>query len=231
MPYSGSVRGPPTNRPRFNSPSSGCNSTRVLIMGHSFVRRADQYLRNKRIRNLHLPLSEFSVTLQGRGGAYACHLPELYDKCNVTPDMVVIDIGTNDLSMVKTDDEATNVAKRVYAFANTLVARGVKQVVILEVLPRTRPGRHGAPRSFDSLVASFNWQITRLCSQNLESPHSLVVPRGSLLAKRVLHHGWCAPKRCWPSPIPRIPQQSYPQVQSKSGPQQDVIARPTQGHT
>ena len=170
MPYSGSVRGPPTNRPRFNSPSSGCNSTRVLIMGHSFVRRADQYLRNKRIRNLHLPLSEFSVTLQGRGGAYACHLPELYDKCNVTPDMVVIDIGTNDLSMVKTDDEATNVAKRVYAFANTLVARGVKQVVILEVLPRTRHGRHGAPRSFDSLVASFNWQITRLRSQNLESP-------------------------------------------------------------
>ena len=169
MPYSRSVHGPPTNRPCFNSPSTGCNSTPVLVMGHSFVRRADQYLRNKRIRNLHLPLSEFSVTLQGRGGAYARHLPELYDKCNVTPDMVVIDIGTNDLSMVKTDQEATDVAKRVFAFANTLVARGVKRVVILEVLPRTRHGRHGAPRSFDSLVASYNWQMVRLITQSPES--------------------------------------------------------------
>lgn len=118
---------------------------------------------------MHLPLSDFSVTLQGRGGAYARHLPELYAKCNTTPDMVVIDIGTNDLSMVHTTQEAMDIAKRVFDFARSLVARGVKRVVILEVLPRTRHGRHGAPRSFDVLVDSYNSRMSRLCSRNPES--------------------------------------------------------------
>ena len=123
-------------------------------------------MQNNRIRNLDLPLPNFNVTMQGRGGAYVRDLAALYNNCDVTPHLAVIDIGTNDLSMVHSVQQATNVAKSVFDFASSLVARGVKQVVILEVLPRTRYGRHGAPRSFNSLVQAYNSQIRALVCQN-----------------------------------------------------------------
>lgn len=123
-------------------------------------------MQNNRIRNLDLPLPNFNVTMQGRGGAYVRDLAALYSNCEVTPHLAVIDIGTNDLSMVNSTQQATNVAKSVFDFATSLVARGVKKVVILEVLPRTRYGRHGAPRSFNSLVQAYNSQIQALVCQN-----------------------------------------------------------------
>ena len=144
-------------------------STPVLIIGHSFVQRAATHMENKGIRNLYLPCNDFTVTLQGRGGAYAHNLPELYDSCDITPHLALIDIGTNDLSNFNTTQQATKVAQRVFDFGCTLVERGVKYVIILEILPRACHGRYSAPPFFSTLVQAYNWHIQELIHQNNES--------------------------------------------------------------
>ena len=66
-----------------------------------------------------------------------------------------LDIGTNDLTNINVSTH--DLATQVFNIAWQLIQHyGVEHVVIMEVLPRTTWGRHGAPHSFSGRVGRFN---------------------------------------------------------------------------
>ena len=134
--------------------------TSVLVLGHSFVRRAFDYMQTKDLRNLNLPSEHFIVTFSGRGGASLDVMSALYTDCGFTPDLVILDIGTNDLASVTCTRQATNIASRAFDFALHLIAQGVKHVVILEVLPRM--GGHYWTPAFAPHAKAYNRHILAL---------------------------------------------------------------------
>ena len=142
----------------------------TLFLGHSFVRRASQHLLSSNQSNLNLPLATHDVMFQFRGGAHIADIMHLYRKApNFNPDIVVIDIGTNDLFNF-TNTPSHSLALQLFDTARHLVQHcGVRHVIILEVLPRTTWGRFGAPQSFSSRVARFNTMLKSLVSQHQES--------------------------------------------------------------
>ena len=76
---------------------------RVLILGHSFVRRLradlDVQFDNRASKNFHLPESA-NVSLYGTGGrAFEKLLKyDLIFVINFRPDIILLEIGTNDFS-------------------------------------------------------------------------------------------------------------------------------------
>ena len=135
----------------------------VLVIGHSFVRRVDYHLRAKEQLNLLLPTSSHLVNMIGKGGAHVSDLMQLFNSRSSNPHLVIIDVGTNDLANLHTPSHV--VARQLFSVARTLVERyGVEHVVLMEVLPRTTWGRHGAPPSFTGRVKRFNDMIKSLVS-------------------------------------------------------------------
>jgi lysophospholipase L1-like esterase len=79
----------------------------------------------------------------------------------LSPDLVIFDIGTNDL-----DTQApavTKLAEQLFSFGRKLVAvRGVSHVAFLEVLPRA-PGRFQSRNpAFNQLAQQFNAKLRQL---------------------------------------------------------------------
>ena len=144
--------------------------TKLLFLGHSFVRRASQHLSSINQTNLYLPLPTHEVLFQFRGGAHIPDISQLFrQSAGFNPDIVVIDIGTNDL-FNNTSTPSHTLALQLYNLAKHLVNHhGVRHVIILEVLPRTTWGRYGAPKSFSSRVCRFNAMVKSLVSKSNHS--------------------------------------------------------------
>ena len=140
-------------------PITMADTLRVLCLGHSFVRRAQNFMQINGLGNLTLPEEHFTVQLLGRGGARQSDLLELFANCSNTPDLVILDIGTNDLVDVSHVSQAIQLADNVYQTAQSLLAKGVSRVIILEVLPRSTRGRHGAAQAFTTHARSYNRHI------------------------------------------------------------------------
>ena len=114
----------------------------LLILGHSFVRRLQEYVfrRNdtNKVVGADLGISEqFSnVFYRGIGGlsldGLMLELPLVRD---LAVRGVILDIGTNDLSASHVDP--VNLAKRIVDFAKLVAAvDSVAEVVVCQVLPR-----------------------------------------------------------------------------------------------
>ena len=139
----------------------GDSHLEVLVLGHSFVTRAERHLLSKGDNNCAMHPGSHNVVLKGRSGAHIRDIIPLFQQRSVTPHLVIIDIGTNDL----TNNRITthSLANQVYSTAKHLIDHyGVERVVILEVLPRTTWGRHGAPISFAGRVSRYNAMIRSL---------------------------------------------------------------------
>ena len=131
----------------------------TLILGHSFVHRAESFTKNNSMPNLKLPSQFHSVKFLGRGGAHISDIPLLFETRGATPDLVILDIGTNDLaSLTPTQTLAVNVFKA----AKSMLKSGVKRIVILETLYRSPVGKNGAPPLFNTRVRQFNSQLKYL---------------------------------------------------------------------
>ena len=134
------------------------------VIGHSFVRRADQHLQSIQMNNLGLPLFSHKVEFLGLGGAHILDLIPLFQSSSNLPDVVIIDIGTNDLTNYRAPPHT--LALQVFNVARRLITHhNVAHVVILQVLPRTTWGRHGQPQSFCSRVSRFNAMLESLVYQ------------------------------------------------------------------
>ena len=114
----------------------------VLIWGHSYVRRLQDYCMESEERyNLGLSPDTHSIFFKARGGGKSIHAKmdfKIIDQ--VGAEVVIIDIGTNDLDA---DRVAPNVlANEVFEAARTIkyMYPEVKKILILEILFRTPNG-------------------------------------------------------------------------------------------
>ena len=120
----------------------------LLIIGHSFVRRLQEYvfLKNtSKVVGADFGISvQFSDVFYRRLGGLTLDrlINELPLVCDLSPKAVIIDIGTNDLSSVGVDP--VMLAKRITDFAKLVAAvNSVAEVLVCQVLPRVlvRPTR------------------------------------------------------------------------------------------
>ena len=107
------------------------DTLKVLCLGHNFIRRAQNFMQISRLSNLTLPEEHFTVHMSGLSGARQPDLLELFVNCFHTTDLVILDIGTNDLVDVSHVSEVTKLADNVYHTAQSLLAKGVSRVIIL----------------------------------------------------------------------------------------------------
>lgn len=127
--------------------SSQCNPhspCKIFFLGHSFVRRLEDFMVENGKRNFLLPLEGYDIKFKARGGMKACHLNLRMNLKLVSrhkPDIVFIDVGTNDLDSCLQHPKP--LANQVLSSCTYLVkSHSVKHVVILHVLPRTYKGKY-----------------------------------------------------------------------------------------
>lgn len=179
----------------------------MFLFGHSFVRRT----LGRRAGELSLIVADEqrSVQCYGEGGLSFSRMranPRRYfrilEEASSTHSVLVIDLGTNDLSQA----EPVTVARRLWEFVDELGRRGLfpTAIFLLPVLPRTRrwAGSTLSLREFNSRVEEFN----RLMSDGSfhrdfvwvwehrllpHAPHLIIdgvhlTPRGTELYRRTL---------------------------------------------
>ena len=109
----------------------------VVIWGHSFVRRFHEFLERNDIYNLGLNSDKFNIKCIGLGGLSLGQRRRLhsYDSQLSVDDLVVIDIGSNDLTSQLCCPE--QFALDLMSYASYLIfGLDVKKVVILQILYR-----------------------------------------------------------------------------------------------
>ena len=131
---------------------------KVAIIGHSFVRRLQSYVnQDDSKRNLGLTYTSHQVAMRGGGGRRISHLQQEFAFIgHMQPEVVLIDIGTNDLDSLRKPVQV--LARELFQVAATLRDRyNVKLVVICEVFYRTPVGRYASSNpNFNELVHEFN---------------------------------------------------------------------------
>lgn len=144
-------------------------SKKVLILGHSFVRRFEQYVANNGDRrvntNLNLDSDEVRIHYCGQGGASLKKIRALglsYVR-EIRPDIVVIQALSNELC--KRDKSVDSIFRELIDFVIFLrYTESVKSVVVLQTLHRlapTRPIRYEVDIEwFNSRVQAMNERIS-----------------------------------------------------------------------
>ena len=89
-------------------------TTHVMLLGHSFIRRLNEHMKNTDgDNNLRLDPMYFKIICRAQGGLTVPRLiherPDLYDFSVCKPDIVYLQIGGNDLSNTTSSE---SVAKR-----------------------------------------------------------------------------------------------------------------------
>ena len=119
---------------------------KVLLLGHSFLVRLENYCRKEGKANMDLSNDIHRITFRCRGGKYISHLEnDLQFIDRIKPYLLCLDIATNDIEQLSIKDKTVDpdvLARQVFDFAQRLVScHGVKVVVIMEVLNRTKKDR------------------------------------------------------------------------------------------
>ena len=131
---------------------------RVLVWGHSFVKRLSADLERgfqQRARGDSNLASRARVTLFGQGGRTVPKLwsHDLHVVSSSTPDIVILEIGTNDLST----EEPSLVASSIEVLVRLLHDRfPVKVICVCHVIPRR------SPCAFNDKVAVCNELVNSL---------------------------------------------------------------------
>ena len=116
---------------------------RVLILGHSFVRRHKHFITIQARKNtdiaLDIKVSDVcTVCVLGIGGRTVdkmvrLDLPTIRD---MAPDIVILELGSNNLCDTTSDAETTGLA--IETFAELLYHRSsVRYIMVCEVIPRS----------------------------------------------------------------------------------------------
>ena len=144
----------------------------VLIAGHSFVRRYREYLNHKNgLQNnynncLGLPCE--NIYIVGKGGLRADKdsLNLIITKTKqVEPDIVVLELGTNDLAIEAKDeiDQVNKALQYLFYICEQLFVLGVQKIVLCEIIARRKLRGKTTQAEFDrkqqrhnSLLQNFN---------------------------------------------------------------------------
>ena len=133
-----------------------------MLLGHSFVRRLDKYMQEQGKPNLSLDRAGLELRLKGWSGMTMANFPKALKQVSThRPELVILDIGTNDIDAQRMSLEV--LVDQLFKFGTLMVSNyGVKRVVFLEVLPRGR-GRHAAKNpQFTAQVQQFNADLMAL---------------------------------------------------------------------
>ena len=122
----------------------------ILILGHSFVRRLrddlDAHFDTRAASNFHLPESGY-ITLLGTGGRTVEKVVK-YDLQSVhkyKPDIVILELGTNDLSTHAPEVVGSKIDDLVHALRHTY---NVRVVGVCQVINRNIPFAQGSDLGF-----------------------------------------------------------------------------------
>ena len=137
---------------------------RVLVLGHSFVHRLQEFLKQSSQwqSNLNLAAAGHNVYFFGRGGLQFPRLLQLLSQaCAPIYDLVVLEFGTNDLA---SGCPVELLVDRAIAVAQTLLEKyRVKQVVFVEICSRFA-GKYPCSPSFNLEARQYNEALRRQVS-------------------------------------------------------------------
>lgn len=149
---------------------------KTLILGHSFVRHFKNFIKSRLSEynfTLNLDPREVMIQYSGQSGATVDSLRarQLSDVKDFEPELVILDIGTNDLSLPTCNAEMLTSA--IEKLIDTLLTDyNVQQVVVIQILHRfqsPRPSRrHINIEKFNSEVDICN----QLLSEKLSQKHN-----------------------------------------------------------
>ena len=114
----------------------------VLIMGHSFVVRLQQFMgiHYGPQHNMGLSCKTATVQFHGVGGRTVKKFEDndliVINKCR--PDILYLELGTNDLSLPDSDPES--VGSQISSLVWKCKANGAKFVIVGQTIPREKPG-------------------------------------------------------------------------------------------
>ena len=157
-PFSG-ARGPDVSNPQ--TPIS------IFILGDSFVARLRDYTKHQDRRNLGLSGVECTVIFRGISGG---HVPSLWEELDtiriLSPKVVVIQIGSNDLSCHDSDPLA--VANDIFKFAKFVQVEFDVSVFICQILFRNvQECRWPCRPDYNTQVTTTNNTIWDLCKNHM----------------------------------------------------------------
>lgn len=144
----------------------------VLVLGHSFVRRMRDWLHRE--RDLHLGLIQAEIHYHGVGGYTLFHLwDELSLIHSLTPQVLVLDIGSNDLSYLSMSPHTF--VQELHQFVLYVMQHtAVRQVAIMQVfyrnvgyVPRTH---QRSLYEYNVIVREVNVLLANMC-KNSQSIH------------------------------------------------------------
>ena len=134
---------------------------KVLVFGHSFVKRLETFCRENEQHNLNLDLEKFAVAFCGIGGLCMEKVKSHLDNeiRRISPDIIILEIGANDL------DRAFNrghnirfVAADVVEFANQALWK-TRLVYVLPAYHRSNTWLD----IYEDLLPTFNFTIRYIC--------------------------------------------------------------------
>ena len=130
----------------------------ILVVGHSLVRRLEQFSVEQNLYNLNLDPSRFRISFLGIGGLTIknaiWHVNAIEE---LKPNAVILDLGTNDLDN-REEPDAGFVAADIVEFANELLLH-TKLVYIVTAYHRARPRR----ADYEAVLPLFNSTLRRIC--------------------------------------------------------------------
>ena len=140
-------------------------SGKVAIIGHSYVARLQDAIRTKEKFKSNLGLTGIQTRFWGPPGARVFDLFDLTDQIlysNFRPNVVIIQIGSNDLRF-----QAFKLEEFVGLYISaveSLEKTGVDKVIIMKVFPRLRL-RHVTPTEYRARRALVNWTLAKESSE------------------------------------------------------------------
>lgn len=149
----------------------------ALVIGHSFVKRAKAFVENGlEGTDVDLRLGNCNITWDGTGGLnFPGLLAQRLKIAQLRPQVLVIDIGTVDLSAETTNEHY--LAEQMYAFAKSMLSDyGVRAVFIVFICDRSPDSKYKAKQDVNQCARSYNRHIQYLCSTKLEGVFSLKLP-------------------------------------------------------
>jgi hypothetical protein len=138
----------------------------VLVLGHSFVRRLVKFTQNRTESTAtDMGLRDScTVVYHGISGGRLSHLWDEIDFiANLSPQIVILDVGTNDLA---SSSSPGNLANAILAFANHLhVQCKVRVIYIAHIFPRA-PHAARTPPDFNERAHTYNAALKSLCTDS-----------------------------------------------------------------
>lgn len=135
----------------------------VLVLGHSFVKRADNFisLGNEGV-TYNLGLSDATFCFMGVSGLQVAGLKDLKSTVSETsPDFIILDIGTNDIA---NGSDPIQLARQVYTIAQDYcLLPSVRAVLILDICPRASVTSYKTVVDFEEKADDYQTHIRDLC--------------------------------------------------------------------